>query len=181
MAIPLMDPISWKFTGKPWDLNSYPLTPDEVWGVLDLPPEEVRLALNALIGKLNSVVDGSSGGDNVGMTPIPSVDAIASNTQAIMEALVSRMQSVVDGSSGGDFIKLTAIAGLTGSSTQSVIESLKSYVDTDYALKSELNNLVLGEIPNDSLTTEKLAFDPAIQSEIFGSKVYAYKNIGGAL
>jgi len=54
MSYPLTTPISWKFTGKPWDLNSLPLTPDEVWAKLDLGAEEVRLELDALIAKLNS-------------------------------------------------------------------------------------------------------------------------------
>lgn len=54
MAISLMDAISWKFTGKPWDLNSLPLTPDEVWAKLDLPPEEVRTKLNGVITIINS-------------------------------------------------------------------------------------------------------------------------------
>ena len=56
MAISLMDEISWKFTGKPWDLNSLPLTPDEVWAKLDLPPEEVRVALNETITELNELI-----------------------------------------------------------------------------------------------------------------------------
>lgn len=47
--------------------------------------------------------------------------------------------------------------------------------------------VVLGQIPNNSLTVDKFAFDPATQTEldsvaakIIGSKIYAYNNIGGA-
>ena len=59
MSYPTMDEISWKFTGKPWALNSYPLTPDEVWAKLDLGAEEVRTALNTL-----SALLGSTSADN---------------------------------------------------------------------------------------------------------------------
>jgi len=59
MSYPTMDEISWKFTGKPWALNSYPLTPDEVWAKLDLGAEEVRTALNTL-----STLLGSTSEDN---------------------------------------------------------------------------------------------------------------------
>lgn len=129
MPFSTMNEISWKFTGKPYDLNSL-LTPEQVWAKLDLPPEEVRTALNGLITALNSVADGSSGADNSGMTPIPAISASLNTTQSIVEAFVTRLQSIVDGASGADFTGATAIAGLTGSTVQSLLESLKSYIDT---------------------------------------------------
>lgn len=140
MAFQEMPPITWKFTGKPYDLNSI-LNPDEVWAMLDLPPEEVRQALNSLIEALNSAEDGSSGADNLGMTPIPAISASLNTTQAIVEAFITRLQSVVDGASGADFIGATAISGLTGSTVQALMESLKNYIDTkDTAQTTALNN-----------------------------------------
>jgi len=88
MALSPMDPISWKFVGHPYDLNSV-LTPDQVWAMLDLPPEEVRTALNSLITALNSKTDGASGGDSLGMTSITGLTG--ENPQAIIEDLVSKV------------------------------------------------------------------------------------------
>lgn len=127
MAFTTKDTFTFDFTAQA-DYPSW--TPLQTKTNLNARGEELRLALNALITALNSVTDGSSGADNLGMTPIPAIDATANNAQAIVEALVTRLQSIVDGSSGGDFVKLTAITGLTGDTIQALLESLKSYVDT---------------------------------------------------
>lgn len=129
MTIASMSPISWKFTGKPWDLNSLPLSPDQVWAMLDLPPEEVRASLNVLIGALNSVVDGSSGASNIAMTPIASIGTQA-DVQSVVEAIITRLQAVTAGLSGAKFIGVETIAGLTGNDVQTLISALKTYVDT---------------------------------------------------
>lgn len=121
--------ISWKFVGKPYDLNSI-LTPDGVWEKLDLGAEEVRQSLITLIDELQSVVDASSGADNVGMTPITVLGA-QTTVQATIEALVTRLQATTDSASGADLICATGISGLTGASVQALLESLKGYVDSD--------------------------------------------------
>lgn len=194
-----MDAISWKFTGKPWNLNSYPLTPDEVWAKLDLPPEEVRTKLNAVITLFNSVVDGASGADNVAMTPITAIGTQAT-VQAIVEALVTRIQSVVVDTSGAKFIGVETIAGLTGNDVRTLLIALKTladgydtyqtsalgthktssdhngqyYTKTDlnagqldsryytetesnarYATSTDVQNVVLGQIPNRTLDPVK--------------------------
>lgn len=55
--------------------------------------------------------------------------------------------------------------------------STKGYVDDTVA------GVVLGEIPDNSLTEAKLAFPIATQAELdavsIGSNMYAYKNLGG--
>ena len=216
MAISLMNAISWKFTGKPWDLNSYPLTPDEVWAKLDLPPEEVRVALNALIGVLNSVTAGSSGAGNLAMTPITAIGTQAT-VQSIVEAIVTRLQAVTAGLSGAKFIGVETIAGLTGNDVQTLLSALKTLSDgyntaqtnalgthktsTDHdgryftetelgantgaglvgatapsgltgtttqalinALKTAIDNTVLGQIPDSSLTNVKLSTDIKVGS-----------------
>jgi len=228
VTISTMVPISWKFTGKPWDLNSLPLTPDEVWAKLDLPPEEVRASLNVLIGVLNSVTAGSSGAKNIAMTAIPAVGTQA-DVQAVVEALITRLQAVTASLSGAKFIGVETIAGLTGNDVQTLLIALKTLADgyntaqtgaltthktsADHngtyftetelgattgaglvgataptgltgtttqalinALKTAIDNTVLGQIPDRSLTTIKhalasittaeLSFDVATQAEL---------------
>ena len=154
MTIASVAPISWKFTGKPWDLNSLPLTPDQVWAMLDLPPEEVRTALNVLIGILNSVTDGASGADNVGST------APAGLTGTTVQALINSIKTYVDAnptyalSTGAGLVGATAPTGLTGSTVQALINALKTAID----------NTVLGQIPDGSLTNIKLATDIKVGS-----------------
>lgn len=50
-------------------------------------------------------------------------------------------------------------------------------IDALYALKSELNGVVLGQILDGSLTLAKL--EPSIQTASIGGLLYAYKNFGG--
>ena len=76
LAFPEVPEISWKFTGKPYDLNSM-LTPDGVWEALDKGPEEVRQALVTVTNTLNSTVSGSSGAENIGS---PTIAGIMGNT-----------------------------------------------------------------------------------------------------
>lgn len=135
MTIALMDAISWKFTGKPWDLNSYPLTPDEVWAKLDLPPEEVRAKLNEVITILNSTTDGASGGDNVVMTPIAGLSG--STVQAITEDLKNYLDT-------GFYVK-------SATYSQSEVDAL-------------LAGIIAGQIPDGSLTNAKLAADAKVGS-----------------
>jgi len=66
MAFPTMGAITEKFVGQPYDLNSV-LTPAQVWAKLDSPPEEVRVALNAVVALLNAITDGISGADSLGI------------------------------------------------------------------------------------------------------------------
>lgn len=47
MTLPVVNPISFKFTGQPYDLNTV-LSPDQVWAKLDLGAEEVRQDVIAL-------------------------------------------------------------------------------------------------------------------------------------
>lgn len=142
--------ISWKFVGKPYDLNSI-LTPDGVWEKLDLGAEEVRQSLITLINELQSVVDASSGADNVGMTPITVLGA-QTTVQAIVEALVTRLQATTDSASGADLIGATGISGLSGASVQALLESLKSYVDSQTplsVLNGSITDLKLSDVTGD--------------------------------
>jgi hypothetical protein len=65
----------------------------------------------------------------------------------INDTLIPALESTTDGSSGADQIGATAITELTGTTVQSLLESLKTYID----------NAILGAIPNGSITDAKLS------------------------
>lgn len=113
-------------------------------------------------------------------------DKTGADGKAYIIALLEEMTSVADGDSGADNIGSTAIDGLSGTTVQALLESLKGYVDTNSSTKTELNNhktsaahdgryyteveadamfatftelqdIVLGQIPDGSLTDVKLS------------------------
>lgn len=65
-------------------------------------------------------------------------------------------ETELNGSGGATKIGITPISGLSASNTQQALEGLKS----------QINNVVLGQIPDGSITIQKLAFDPATQAEL---------------
>lgn len=107
------------FTKKVADLADKPnatMSAAEVKAHFDAAPDEVRVYLNKLIDVLQSVVDGDSGADNIGVTPI---------------------------SSSPDKL-------------QGMLEWLKTQTD----------GIVLGQIPDGSLTPVKLSFNPSTKEEL---------------
>lgn len=72
----------------------------------------------------------------------------------INTVLLPALESVTDGSSGADKIGATEIATGSGTTVQAVLEWLKTQID----------NTVLGDIPDGSLTNAKLATDIKIGS-----------------
>lgn len=168
-------------------------TATEIKTAFDSRGEELKSVLNALIDKLESVTDGDSGADNIKATTISgltgdtvqalleSLKSLADNLQAqitendndisnlqSIKANVSdvyskleslskaQLQSTNSGSSGASLIGTSPITGVTGSNVQAMLESLKSLI----------NQTVLGQIPDGSITEQKLAFDPATQVEL---------------
>lgn len=83
--------------------------------------------------------------------------------------LLARLHSQTLGSSGSEEIASATISGVTGNTVYQQLANI--YL--------QIGNIVLGQIPNGSLTTEKI--DLKFKSDISGSKIYNYKNIGGAL
>ena len=61
--------------------------------------------------------------------------------------LIDHLLATTDGSSGADSIGVTTIPGVTGATTQAVLESLKTLID----------NAVTGNIPDNTLTEAKMA------------------------
>lgn len=158
MAFPTMDEISWKFTGQPYDLNSA-LTPDQVWAKLDLGAEEVRAALNAVAVILNAVTDGSSGADNLAMTPISAI-GIQASVQSIIEALITRLQAVTAGASGAKFVGVETIAGLTGNDVQTLLIALKTYSDNYNTIQDNALGAHKTSSDHDSKYYTKTEMDP---------------------
>lgn len=89
----------------------------------------VQTIVEALITLLKSVTDSNSGADLIGMTPITETGS-ANRVQAVIETLITKLKATTDSASGADLIGATAIAGLTGSTTQAIMESLKNKIDT---------------------------------------------------
>lgn len=88
---------------------------------------ELKTALNAVIALLNAVTDGASGADNIGMTAITETGA-NTTVQSIIEALITRLKAVTDSASGADLIGSTAISGVTGTTVQAQLESIKGLI-----------------------------------------------------
>jgi len=104
-------------------------TVKEFW---DSRGNEVRTALNGLISALNATAASAS----VGFSPNANVDAEANTVQEAFDALVT----LLHGTGGATWLKAVGVEGLTGDNVQALLESLKSYVDTNYASKNEITN-----------------------------------------
>lgn len=64
------------------------------------------------------------------------------HVKAFLDLLIDKFNSVEDGSSGADNIGATEILGLSGLTVQAILESLKSYVDTnDAEMQQNLDDL----------------------------------------
>jgi hypothetical protein len=88
-------------------------------------------------------------------------DAAPDEMRLAFNQLIDDLQSVVDGDSGADNIKATAIAELTGTTVQSLLESLKALDDSNKAyLLSQIQGTTLGQIPDGTITDAKLSNDP---------------------
>lgn len=85
----------------------------------------------------------------------------------------TNLASTAVGASGAHSVKSAPIAGVDGANVY----------DQLFALKAQINQGVLSQIPDGSLPETKLAFSVATQAELdaatVGSKLYMYKNYGG--
>lgn len=90
--------------------------------------DQIKDAVNVIVGQLVSVVDGSSGADQIATTAI--TDLTGATVQALLESIRNNLKATADGASGADFVAATDIAGLTGSTAQALLEALKAYIDT---------------------------------------------------
>ena len=137
------------FTEKIADLPESPTpsggythnTLKEYW---DKNPEILRLALNVIVDLLNNTGDGVSGADSVGATAVGA--GSATNVQGIIEEIHAAIKSIVNDSSGADYTGATPVGGGTAKTTQGILEELYN----------DMIDIVLGQIPDESLTSDKL-------------------------
>jgi len=158
--------IPFKFVGKPDNLNVI-LDPDEIKAIFDNNPEEVRKAVIALTNALESVVDGASGADNLGVTPIPVIGE-QSSVQSVIEALIARLQATTS-ASGAKFTGAEEIVGLTGNDVQTLLSALKALVDAHknssdhdgrYFTETEMKSTTDGVSGADKIGATKIATSP---------------------
>lgn len=81
-------------------------------------------------------------------------DAAPNEVREYLNKLIDVLQSDVDGDSGADNIKATPIS-TSPDTVQGILEWLNSQIGT----------AVLGQIPDGTITQQKLAFDPMTQEE----------------
>ena len=87
------------------------------------------------LAELASITAGTSGANNIAMTPIPTI-GVQADVQSVVEALIARLQAVTAGLSGAKFVGVETIAGLTGNDVQTLLAALKVLVDGDYTAQS---------------------------------------------
>lgn len=116
------------FTRKIIDLPDKPTIPaEELKAYFDIQPEELRVALNNLIDQLANTTDGSSGADNIGVTPI---DSSPDNLQDVLKWLkqqidFSALGQIPDGSITPEKFSIDAkkASNITVADTANVLSS----------------------------------------------------------
>lgn len=134
----------------------------EIKAFFDSQSEELRANLNGIISVLGQVLDNDSGADNIGATAI---STSPTTVQGILEWLHSKILTIsnitdkysgtTDGDSGADNIGATPI-----STSPSTVQGILEWLYT------QINSSILGQIPDGSLTKNKLAFNPATQEDL---------------
>ena len=108
------------------------IAPDE----LDVNFADLTIRCNELIDLVNQITDGgaSSGADAINVSTI--VPFASTTLQTFLQEVVNRLQSNTDGLSGADFVASTLIPGVSGSTIQAQLESLKTLLDS---LQTQIN------------------------------------------
>lgn len=140
--------------------------------ITDLDGATVQAILESMRNKLKSVIDNSSGADFVGATAISGLTG--ATVQTILESLklfidthklatssdhdgryyTETELNAIDGIKGSALIGTPAITGVSGTTVKEQLASLKSLI----------TSVVLGQIPDNSLTNAKLGSDVKVGS-----------------
>jgi hypothetical protein len=97
-------------------------------------------------------------------------DSRGEDLQTKFNNAVTTLKSVTDSDSGADNIGVTSIPGVTGSTVQAILESLKALDDTNRQyLLSQIQDIVLGQIPDGAITDVKLSDDEGQIKQRFAS------------
>lgn len=94
-------------------------------------------------------------------------DSRSETMKAAHNGLIDDLTSVTPGSSGAEQIGSAPIAGVVGDTSHEQIADIKA----------QLNGAVAGQVPDGSLTQQKMS--PDVQTAIVAGQLYAYKNMGG--
>ena len=86
--------------------------------------------------------------------------------RTFINALVGILNSVTDGSSGADNIGTTTISGLSGNTVQALLEALKTAIDEAVLGQIPDNTLTTAKYQDGSVTAVKCAADVATQAEL---------------
>lgn len=151
MAFTKISPLPEDWTLEPDDLNTK-YTAAQIKALLNSNPAAIKTFLDSLVDALT--VQTAAG--NVGATPVSSIDATANTVQTILNAIPNSFftKSQLQALSGAGLIGATAPSGLTGNTVQAILDALKTAID----------QTVLGQIPDGSLTDVKLATDIKVGS-----------------
>lgn len=123
--------------------------PDFIMGEV-IDPEQFDLnnkymvdKTNELIIVLNKLTEGFETGSGASLIDLkPIAPFVSTKVQTFLEEVIARLQSPAAGLSGASLIASTAIPGVTGTTVQAQLESLKSIVDAFNAhYKSEVQRL----------------------------------------
>lgn len=149
----------------------------------DSSPEELRLAIVGIIDDLISAVDGASGADNIGATPITGVGDETTNTvQKILEALkalddanrtylLTQIQGIILGQVPDGSItdmKLSDVAG-----------QLKDKVNLHLNQKASKTAQGHVQVDGTTITSNDGVISAVQQKKPVGAKMYQYNNSWG--
>lgn len=118
---------------------------------------DVQTLLESLTSTLKAVTAGSSGSEFIGSAAISGVSGATVYAQLVsLKSLIdavftkAQIQSTTPGSSGAEIVGSAPISGVAGTNVYAQL------VD----LKNQINQMILGQIPDGTITKAKLAFDP---------------------
>ena len=164
MPLEKMGNFSFDHTNQQDDLYKV-MDAQEVKEAFDSRGNELKAVLNKLIDQLGSVADGNSGADNVKMTPIDGLDgntaqALAEDLKKYVDSIKTNLddnyykkpellsKSTLGEGEGASRIGTLPIPGVLATNVQRALE----------VLKSQISQAALGNIPDGTITPEKLAF-----------------------
>lgn len=149
----------------------------------------LRAALGGeeILAILASETDGSSGADQIGITPVSGVGTANTDTvQEFIEALDAKLKAVTDAAAGADYIGMTAITETGAAATvQSVVEALVARLkaETDSAAGADLVGATpiaetgsansVQEVLEGLVTRLKAVADGASGADLIGATVIA--------
>lgn len=123
-----------------------------------IDPDQFDLNNEAMVNKINEILEvlnaigSGEGASKVGVIPLQGFTS--TNIQAFLNELLTYLnnmyhtKTVLATSTGASSVGTAPIVGVSGENVQAMLQSLKA----------QINNIALGQIPDGSITKEKLAF-----------------------